>query len=427
VRDKSRFFGPGLAAFLAGSTLLAITSCSTPRPVSDAYPWGAGRAAGPGATEHAGSVTGRGPAPELGLQPAGRFTVPVALVASRAAATAPEVAPLGKLRAADLLVVSRAALPRGAVTAISRLPGVTAAQSLDAARVRVNGKITAVLGVDPSQFRSFAARPTAASNRLWESVAGGAIAVSYTMGRLDKLPLGGNVSVAGVHQQSLRVGGFGTVGIPGVDAVVSQPTAQLLGFPSGNAIVISAPRANIAKLTKLVARQVPRNATVYPLVSQRQASGAAGLAGVATSSINGFPTLSSAQLVTMLRAALGRRGLPYVWGGSGPNVFDCSGLVQWSFAQAGVVMPRVAANQALTGPAVPVSQAAPGDLIFYHTDPTAPNYISHVAIYLGHGWMEQAPQPGMDVQVVPADFGYGFAGLVRVDPQLAARVAATTG
>src|SRR6202008_387562 len=114
------------------------------------------------------------------------------------------------------------------------------------------------------------------------------------------------------------------------------------------------------------------------------------------------------------KAALSRRGLPYVWGGAGPNSFDCSGLVQWSFAQAGIVMPRVAADQALSGPAVPVSQLAPGDLLFYHTDPTAPDYISHVAIYLGGGKMIQAPQPGMNVEIVPVDVGSGFAGAIDV-------------
>jgi cell wall-associated NlpC family hydrolase len=101
--------------------------------------------------------------------------------------------------------------------------------------------------------------------------------------------------------------------------------------------------------------------------------------------------------------------------------------VQWSFAQAGIVMPRVAADQALTGPAIPLSQAAPGDLLFYHTDPTAPNYISHVAIYLGHDLMIQAPEPGFTVQVVPVALGAGFAGIVRVDPILAARVAGAIG
>jgi cell wall-associated NlpC family hydrolase len=76
------------------------------------------------------------------------------------------------------------------------------------------------------------------------------------------------------------------------------------------------------------------------------------------------------------------------------------------------------------GPAVPVSQLAPGDLLFYHTDPTAPGYISHVAIYLGNGWMIQAPQPGMDVEVVPTGFGAEFAGAVRVSPAQAAAAAA---
>jgi cell wall-associated NlpC family hydrolase len=116
-----------------------------------------------------------------------------------------------------------------------------------------------------------------------------------------------------------------------------------------------------------------------------------------------------------------------VWGAAGPASFDCSGLVQWAFAQAGVSMPRVAADQARAGPAVPVSQLAPGDLLFYHTDPTAPGYISHVAIYLGNGWMIQAPQPGMDVQVVPASFGPQFAGAIRVYPRIAAGLAASGG
>jgi cell wall-associated NlpC family hydrolase len=87
-------------------------------------------------------------------------------------------------------------------------------------------------------------------------------------------------------------------------------------------------------------------------------------------------------------------------------------------------MPRVAADQARTGRAVPVNQLQPGDLLFYHTDPTAPGYISHVAIYLGSGRMIQAPQPGMDVEVVPADLGSDFAGAVDVSPRTAAQVAA---
>ena len=93
--------------------------------------------------------------------------------------------------------------------------------------------------------------------------------------------------------------------------------------------------------------------------------------------------------------------------------------------QAGVVMPRVAADQARTGPLLKLTQLQPGDLLFYHTDPTAPSYISHVAIYIGNGWMLQAPQTGMDVEVVKADFGAGFAGAIRIYPRIAAVVAAS--
>ena len=58
---------------------------------------------------------------------------------------------------------------------------------------------------------------------------------------------------------------------------------------------------------------------------------------------------------------------------------------------------------------MPVSQLQPGDLLFYHTDPTDPGYISHVAVYLGDGKMVQAPETGENVEVVPADTGSEFA------------------
>jgi cell wall-associated NlpC family hydrolase len=225
------------------------------------------------------------------------------------------------------------------------------------------------------------------------------------------------------------VGGFGTVGIPGVDAVVSDAVARSLGLPAGNAIVVSAPHARldtlVAQIKKLLSRQ--RHVAVEPLVSPAAGSGVAvstGAAGAPGTVASDGPGLTRAELARFLKAAESRLGLPYVWGAAGPRAFDCSGLVQWSFAQADVVMPRVAVDQARAGPMVPVAQLQPGDLLFYHTDPTAPTYISHVAIYLGNNLMLQAPRPGLDVEVVPLDVGAGFAGAVRVYPRVAAGVAA---
>jgi peptidoglycan DL-endopeptidase CwlO len=365
--------------------------------------------------------------PLLGGNTDARGAVPVAAVTHATspgspAAPAPKVAPLRGLRQADLLVVAPFSLSRQVLATVSRQPGIAGADPIEAARVEINGVPEAVLGVDPSTFRGYAAGPTAASDPLWQGVADGGVAVSYTMGTLDRLSLGGGVTVTGRRQERLRVVAFGTVGIGGVDAVVSDSTARSLGMPAANAIVVSAPPASTASLAARIKQVVPAGAAVEPLVTQVTEPSAAGVALPAGTADGG--AMTAAQLTAALRAAESRQGLPYVWGAAGPRSFDCSGLVQWSFAQAGVRMPRVAADQARTGPAVPVSQLEPGDLLFYHTDPTAPGYISHVAIYLGNGWMIQAPQPGLRVQVVPADFGSQFAGAIRVYPQLAGQVAA---
>jgi cell wall-associated NlpC family hydrolase len=358
--------------------------------------------------------------PAVSATPAGS-TGPGSPGVSPGAGTAPpRVAPLTGLRQADLLVVAPFSLSGQVLAAVARQPGVTSAVPIEAAKVTINGTQQAVLGVDPSTFRGYAAGPTAASDPLWQGVADGGVAVSYTMGTLDRLALGGAVTVTGRQAERLRVVAFGTVGIGGVDAVVSDAVARSLGMPASNAIVISAPPASVTALAAGIKAILPRGAAAEPLVTVTSTS----QAGVPASEAAGSGGLTAPQLTAALRAAESRQGLPYVWGAAGPSAFDCSGLVQWSFAQAGIVMPRVAADQARTGPAVPVSQLEPGDLLFYHTDPTAPGYISHVAIYLGNGWMIQAPQPGLHVQIVPANFGSQFAGAIRVSPQIAAAVAA---
>jgi cell wall-associated NlpC family hydrolase len=339
----------------------------------------------------------------------------------------PALPRLSRLLEADLLVVAPAPLSARAAAAVRRLNGVSAAQQVDAARLQVNGKLVAMLGVDPGSFRAFAPRPTASSATFWRNVMAGGVAVSYTMGKLDKVSPSKPLRVAGRSIENLPVAGFGTVGIAGVDAVVSHQVARSLGVPAGNAIVISAPHADLATLIRQVSRVLPRTASVAALVAQAPSSGTAvttGAAGAAGIAAGAGPGMSAGELRAFLTAAESRLGLPYVWGAAGPNSFDCSGLVQWSLARAGLAMPRVAADQARTGPQVPLSRLQPGDLLFYHTDPTAPAYISHVAIYLGGGLMIQAPEPGMSVEVVPADFGAGFAGAVRVYPSVAAAVAA---
>ncbi|MBU3705345.1 MAG: NlpC/P60 family protein [Mycobacterium sp.] len=92
-----------------------------------------------------------------------------------------------------------------------------------------------------------------------------------------------------------------------------------------------------------------------------------------------------------VRAALTRLGLPYVWGATGPDRFDCSGLVKWAYAQAGVPLRRTTYEQILDGLPVPRSQVRPGDLVFPHA--------GHVQMAIGHNLVVEAPHAGATVRI----------------------------
>ena len=92
-----------------------------------------------------------------------------------------------------------------------------------------------------------------------------------------------------------------------------------------------------------------------------------------------------------VRAALTRLGLPYVWGATGPDRFDCSGLVKWAYAQAGVPLRRTTYEQILDGLPVPRSQVRPGDLVFPHS--------GHVQMAIGHNLVVEAPHAGATVRI----------------------------
>ncbi|MCE5288133.1 MAG: C40 family peptidase [Nocardiaceae bacterium] len=89
--------------------------------------------------------------------------------------------------------------------------------------------------------------------------------------------------------------------------------------------------------------------------------------------------------------ALTRLGLPYVWGATGPDAFDCSGLVQWSFAQIGVAIPRTSEAQATGGVPVPLDALQPGDVIVYYSD------AHHVGLYIGNGQIIHASMEGVPI------------------------------
>jgi cell wall-associated NlpC family hydrolase len=109
------------------------------------------------------------------------------------------------------------------------------------------------------------------------------------------------------------------------------------------------------------------------------------------------PGASSARAAAAVAAARRAVGVPYVWGMAGPRGFDCSGLVQWSYAQAGVALPRTSQAQRFAGWRVPLGRARPGDLVTYRSD------ASHVGMYVGNGQVVHAPHPGARVRYDPLD------------------------
>ncbi|MGW5878994.1 C40 family peptidase [Nocardiopsis terrae] len=133
-----------------------------------------------------------------------------------------------------------------------------------------------------------------------------------------------------------------------------------------------------------------------------QAAAEASLAGAGTTSEQGQAAAEW---------ALAQVGKPYIWGGTGPHGFDCSGLTMQAWKAAGVALPRVTTDQVNAGTRVDLSDLQPGDLLFYDTG--APGGSpSHVTMYVGDGQMVNAPRTGQSIRVEPVAGEYYSARFV---------------
>jgi cell wall-associated NlpC family hydrolase len=106
---------------------------------------------------------------------------------------------------------------------------------------------------------------------------------------------------------------------------------------------------------------------------------------------------------TAVNAALSKLGSAYVWGATGPSTFDCSGLMQWAYKQAGISLPRNSSAQAGFGTSVSRDQLQPGDLVAYYSP------VSHIGMYIGGGKMVHAPTSGDVVKISPLMSEYAGA------------------
>jgi peptidoglycan DL-endopeptidase CwlO len=141
----------------------------------------------------------------------------------------------------------------------------------------------------------------------------------------------------------------------------------------------------LAKARRLLNSLTGKERDAYDRSSR--SGGRAGLVGP-----GGAASPRAAAALAAARSAVGR---PYVWGANGPSGFDCSGLTQWSYAQAGVGLPRTSQAQRYAGRQVSLAEAKPGDLVAYRDD------ASHIGMYVGNGQVVHAPYPGAPVRYDP--------------------------
>jgi peptidoglycan DL-endopeptidase CwlO len=107
---------------------------------------------------------------------------------------------------------------------------------------------------------------------------------------------------------------------------------------------------------------------------------------------------AAAAAITYAEAQLGK---PYQWGGTGPDAFDCSGLVMMAYRAAGVYIPRTSQEQWLWGPRVPANEVQPGDLVFFAGADGTVKAPGHVGLVIGGGLMIESPEPGLTIRIAP--------------------------
>jgi len=175
---------------------------------------------------------------------------------------------------------------------------------------------------------------------------------------------------------------------------------------------VLAERAAALLAQKQAAARASRHRAAQAAAAPDRSTGGAAASRSSSASTGSTPGVAagtsagSGRAAVAVREAYAKLGSPYVWGASGPSVFDCSGLTSWVWAKAGVSLPHSSRAQYSVGAHVSQSAIQPGDLVFYGSP------IHHVGIYVGGGNMISAPHTGDVVKVQPA-FRSDYVGATR--------------
>src|SRR4051794_521213 len=142
-----------------------------------------------------------------------------------------------------------------------------------------------------------------------------------------------------------------------------------------------------------------RRGALSALLATVTALPVAGVAAAPASAATRMTPARSASIAySAARVAGAQKGKRYVYGGAGPSVFDCSGLVQYSYKRVGIRIPRTADQQYRASKHIPQRSLRVGDVVFFHD---SRGYVYHDAIYVGYGAVWNAPHTGAVVRLQP--------------------------
>ena len=213
---------------------------------------------------------------------------------------------------------------------------------------------------------------------------------------------------APVHPASEVVNGVATDEDGGPDASVYDPAdaiagaakyllqAQVQTNPSAAIFSYNHLQSYVQSVLYYAGRYAGGN---FSVVSAQLPSGSS--AAGCTSSASGVPAISAPNQI--VAAAIGfaeqQLGKPYLWGGTGPDAFDCSGLVMTAYRAAGIDIARTSQQQWVTETRIPASQVQPGDLVFFAGSDGTPTSPGHVGLVIGGGKMIEAYATGFPIRV----------------------------
>ncbi len=256
-----------------------------------------------------------------------------------------------------------------------------AAQELASANQRL-ALVTREVSTDRASFQSMRAQVAAIASTAYENGNMSSIGALLTSNNPQAVMSQASVLMQLSTDRSAQVAQF-------ISAARQLEGAQQTARRTQTAVA-ALDKALLARKQSIGTALTKKKALLATLTAQQTPPATVGAGGTTSAVYTGTTSTQAGKAVAFAYAQLGK---PYVWGATGPDSYDCSGLVQAAWASAGVAIPRDTYSQVAGLPAIPLSSLQPGDLVFFDGD-------GHVAMYVGAGMLIDAPQPGQNVELI---------------------------